>query len=814
MGTDRAPTDDVRSVDGLTAMDEPVGIIVPAQPDASQMQLVKNIDPYHTESVAAQCQRFYKLGNFSWSAADGVNTSIFSIRFPEALYAQPFIQDKFKDYLGMRADVVFYLRVTSTVWNYGTLMCGHIPFWCDDLDPAYGRMANCVSLSQSNGSEINAETGISKEFRILWSSPHRYVRNLSIGVGANLGVIGTAAALILNRLAAAGGSAPDPVTISVYARFDNLELAGYSPDTSASRASAKVESRRRPPPKTQSATSKEAASKSDVMSGIKEATNTITGIIGSVTDAASVVGDIIETLGPLASLAALNKPTTVSTPVPTYQNFSGQFTHGRGIDIGSKISLNPDATISVAGPIVSSHNPQPTLKSALAAPTLVQTWEFTSASPLYEWNTWLLNPSNCARLGAGGPYSNIYQPTYMAYYGNFFKLWHGGMNLLLTFHTSANVQADFRIAHFPEVTTFAAPLTDYDGDIVSEVIAVHGNKEVKRFFADISTQHWRPVDTVGTLTPAGGIGAFAIALETAISTMGSAVDASIYVNLYAAAGADFDFSTFISDLNNPVIDPMAYSYVPSTEANLQDAFSTPFPGIRKASLNPECGFINADPIVFITDLVKRYSALNRFNNASTTFGLYTTPSFAAAETTVANQSNKFGRLIFPYLFWRGSVRVGYRPLYGDTDSPALFPIDNVLDIPLRRDLFGNGICMTRLDNPVFCELPWTQPRLHLETIPSHTQNDPSVQLLSQKPSAGVPTLANAYLQMFISSGDDLSLGPLSACPSIGVITVLDGPIDELNLSQATKEKLAKYTSIFDKAKRKADTSSSSATPPL
>lgn len=816
--SERNPTSDVRKVDGLTAMDEAVGIIVDVAPEASQMSLVTNIDPYRTESVAAQCERFYKIDEYSLSESDPASPiEILTGLFPEDLLAQPFIADKFKDYMAMRADVEWYVRITSTEWNYGTILGFQIPFFDPNSSAWFARAGSLPAQSQNDGFEIPIETGISNKKLLQWCSPHRYTRIQSAGTGASIGTIGYVGLSVLNALEAAGGSAADPVTVTLYARFKNLELAGYSPDTSAARLALIKRDRsklRRAHAFGQSKTSKEASSKSSVMTGVAEAASTITGIIGSITDAASVVGDVIGTLGPLASLIALNKPTSVNTPIPTYTNYANQLTNGHGIDIAAKMAINPEATITVDPRTVGSFDPQPVIKKVIQRPTLVKTFKFTSSSVPGTWETFVLNPINIPRVQTTNPVypGGVWHPTYMAHFGQYFKSWHGGMNVLLTFHTAKAVSADFRICHFPEIPSFVAPLDTYDGDIVSEVINVHGNKEVPRFFADISTQHWRPIDKVNALTPAGGIGLFGITLESSIKTMGAAVDANIYVNMYIAAASDFDYQQMTSDAWEPYVDPLALSYVePLTssktaplrgEANLQDAFSKPFPGIRKAFLNPEVGIINSDQVVHVTDMVKRYCELNKRPVAGSTDGYYATPSVMIGLDPDAG-TNMIARILSCFLFWRGSVRIGYLPRYLDSNTPWITPLDQNLDSSNRRNLYGAGVgyVTPRLD-PIFLELPWFHQRMHLETVPSHTQNETGFNINSYN-AGTVPANTAWHTRLVMSMGDDLSLGPLSSTAPIGIYTVAD-PLDELQLSEATrakiKEQISKSSSksIFDK----------------
>lgn len=710
--------------------------------------------------------------------------------------------------MGIRTDITYYVRLTSTSWNYGALMLGHLPDYDYGSSNAY-RMKNLPALSQCNGFTMQPSSGISQERTIPWSSPHAYQLIAGIGSAGSVGRGGVLTILCLNALESAGGSTADPVTVSVYAKFTNLQLIGYSPAANLAAAPyIRVKRQNRTQPLTmQSKTTKEAKSKNSALAGVKEATSTITGILGSVMDAASVVGDLMETLGPLASLAALDKPSALSPSHPVHEDYVATLNHGKGLDIGSKIAINPDAVVSVDPSCIVANKSQPTISSVIMAPTFVRTWKFTPASVAGTWEYWILNPSNCAKVltsttrWTGG----VWQPTYMAYYGQFFRYWRGSFKILLEFVCSPNVQADFRIAHFPEVPSFSAALDDYDGDIVSEVISVHGPKEEGRTFGYVSMPHWHEIDPITLMTPANSIGCFAITLDSKISTIGSAVDANIYVNMYVAAGPDMSFMQVQSPPLNPQIDPLAFtSPEPKAgelvmQANLADAFSKPFKGIRDVTLSPEVGFMNADPVCHITDLCHRYVTVGGPVPATGTSSAYVqiSPSFYSAGATPYAQKTITGMLIFPFLFWRGAMRYAYFSHPGDNVLYEFY-IANGHDVGLQFDAPLSGTAQQfDYGKPVFFEVPWLQPKMYLETVPTRTQSEPNVQYFPTLtyPGSPVPTYPQVVTARSRQSiGDDFSVGPLASCPPIGYTSVplpLDPSLSS-SLTTSTAERLLKY----------------------
>jgi len=769
--------------------------------------VIRNIDPYKTDFAKRQLTRSYRVATFTWSAAHAAGDDLQQIRFPEALMTQPFISEKMKDYMMMRSDVEWYARVVSTGFHYGTVMSGWIPYY-DHESPNAFRHRNLVSLSQCNAMEISASTGISTKATIPWCSPNPYIRIAQIGSAANRGVIGTLFFKVLNPLRGAAGSTPDPVEIQVFANFtDSIELAGYSPDTETVSSHASLVRSRIA---AQSKLIDESKAKSETFAGVSEAVSTIQGIIGSVTDAASIATEMMSSLGPLAAM--LNKPATVNTPIPTYDSQSTVLNYGTGIDTATKMCIKPDSCVSASGAALSTSDPQPRIPEVLGRPTFVGSWTFTAATAKDVWTVqYVLNPSNSPKVHnatARWP-GGVYQPTYMAYYSRFFRFWRGGIKYMLSFRTSPNVQADFRVAHFPEFKTFTLPLEDYDGDIVSEVIGVRGDTTVQRTIPFVSETHWKEVDKIQPLTAANSMGVLAIALASPIQTMGAAVDAEIYVNLYVAAAPDFDLMSHVSDSTDFMIDPLATILTAPepkilAQADLRTEFTKPFPGIRPCSLNPELGFVNHEHIEYVTDLTKHYSDWVTYLGLGGT-DIHITPTFNPAGATPSLQSNSTGRLLFPFLFWRGSMRAAYPYMPSDTVTGS-FLTSPTFSGRTHRDNF-RGPYAWGGPNPttslVIAELPWNRPRLHNELVPTHVNNEYPVWFYQTGNGGVSPTFANAIGRLFMSTGDDFSCGPLSACPPIGSPTASEpSKLREMSapqLSESTMEKLHQYLAGKGKA---------------
>lgn len=772
------------------------GVVISTAPDTI-LTRVKNVDPYRTESLSKLISRSYRVSSFLWQSTDTAGTLLKTHDFPKDLTSQVFITQKLADYMLFRSGVKFTVRLVTAGFSYGTLLVGWIPCY-DSTSTAAIRHINNVVLSQCNPVVVSASTALSSEQTIPWCWPQQYLKIFDIPSAGFRGAIGSVFIRVLNPLKSASGSLPSPVQVEVYANLDEPEVAGYSPDTGgALRITAEA----------QSSIKDEAIAKTNAFSGVQEAVNSLTALIGSVTEAGQVGSEMIEKLGPFAAMLALNKPCSVKTPEKTVDDINAHLVYGEGIDLSTKISFSPDALVDVSPALIGALKGGHDMLEILKTPTLLTTDEITSTTLVDTWFEQLpINPVYCSKTPATTRYAGgVYLPTYMAYYSQFYKKWRGGIKYKLMFHTSPNVSATFRIAHFPEIRSFVAPLSSYDGDVVSKVVQVQGDTEVDFFIPYVSSQYALPIDPIDSVSPTGGMGIIGVSLVSPIQTMGSAVTASIYMNTWVAAGEDFRFMDFASDPTDPTIDIFASALaaeIPEAQSDLRVAFQKPFEGLRPCYLNPEAGLVSPENEMNIASLMHRYVAQK---TSQGTTNLDVAPGFRTSNTTLAGvltQSNLHTRLMGPLLFWRGAWRICTVPCASDNQTWAI--VRQGRSGITERDAFASG-CVRNMkpSDPIMAEIPWRSARLFNEIIPTHLQD---LTILNAFGTGGgtVPSFAALRDRLLVSAGDDFVFGVVSACPPIGDSVASTAPkskgkskstldmLDALGLSTSSKNRLDQY----------------------
>lgn len=748
---DRIQGTQVSTSDNLTKYEDNAGV-TKVDVDAVQLEMLSNTDPYKTESLATILSRSYKIGGFNWPIITTVGTLLFETSFPEALFTIPFIKDKLEDYMMFRSSVKVSLRINATKFSYGALMIGWVPFYKKTATGAF-RTRDLTKLSQCNSKVLSVSSGESIEFEIPWITPYAYCDTAAVGV-TQLGWGGYMAIRCLNPLKSASANPPDSIQISVFANFVNPEVAGYSPESTVGEIMVQ----------SGMSVEKEAIAKEDVFVGMPEAIKTVSGLLGSVVDTASNLGGVFEKALPFLSMAALNKPNIVNTPQPTYPVYDTSLNYGKGVDRLQKQSLDPNNVISVNPAIIGTEDAQPTILSIIKQPTFYQTFEILSTTVIDQWfYVRPINPVECAKGTTVGIYAE-YRPTYMAYYSQFANYWRGSIKVYLQFVTSAFVTTRVRVAHFPEIQSFSAPLDSYSGDMISKVVDIAGDTVLEFTLPYLAKDHYKACDAIGQTSAENSIGVWGVSLVNPIVSTDSNVDASVYMNVWYAAGDDFTFMEHLA-INDKIeirIDdapPPEPEEIIEVQSDMKLKFASDFPGLIPCSYNPEIGVINGENFGRITDLLHRYSELN----SKVTANAYAHLAIVGYEDAAAYEkaADDLSALCLPFLFWRGGLRLMYVPQSATEDVVISKHVNEH-----TRDKYRNGLTRNFFgQNPLpGLEFPWYRPELFAEIVPTQTTTHYSFKNINVTvvPTPPIP----ASKSCIYSIGDDFSLGPLSSCPSV------------------------------------------------
>jgi len=161
------------------------------------------------------------LSQGAWNVGDPTTTNLGSWSFPDALMASIYtkqIKDKLTGYTLMKGKIRLRLQVNSQPSYAGMLLLSYIPHADYMLSKTLSLYSTLTSLTGCTHSIMNLASSTSIEFVTPYISPHLYV-NLATGQGT----FGRANLQVMSPLTI-GGSVSTPVTWTLWASFDDIEL--------------------------------------------------------------------------------------------------------------------------------------------------------------------------------------------------------------------------------------------------------------------------------------------------------------------------------------------------------------------------------------------------------------------------------------------------------------------------------------------------------------------------------------------------------------------------------------------------------------
>jgi hypothetical protein len=261
------------------------------------------------------------------------------------------------------------------------------------------------------------------------------------------------------------------------------------------------------------------------MSRVAAATSTVAGIVKPFTNLA-------------ASLSFLDKPTSLAVPTPMTVMPNRGFTSGSGLDNSMKLSLDPNAMISVDKSRFAGSNTRPTWREVLAVPSLIKLTSFTQATAVDSviW-AFPVRPNFARSSGT------TYYPGALAYNSNFFKFWRGSIQYGFHFACPANVTARVRISFLPSVGSITAPPEDQAGDVMSKIVSITGDTMVSfpiEYLADTFYKKCESLNVADTSNNQS-IGRIVITVLNEVVSVNTSTVTPIYLSVWMAAGPNFQF---------------------------------------------------------------------------------------------------------------------------------------------------------------------------------------------------------------------------------------------------------------------------------
>jgi len=202
---------------------------------------------------------------------------------------------------------------------------------------------------------------------------------------------------------------------------------------------------------------------------------------------------------------------------------------------------------------------------------------------------------------------NLVYPDYLFTAANNFVYWRGSIKFLLQFRTSSFTSARFRIVVLYDVTT---PSNNTAGDVTSRIIDVKGDTDVTLTVPYVyynTYRRFKDTDVFPTIY---------LQSITGIISISPATDPSIFLNVWRAAGEDFELAQFIGPQYRFQTQPAITAEKKKRErveahSVMREQFSKTFDPIGGAcKFSYAKNFCNSEQETLITDCMKRYSQGN------------------------------------------------------------------------------------------------------------------------------------------------------------------------------------------------------------
>jgi len=690
-------------------------------------------NPYPTQVPTSILSRNFRVLTFSWGPSYTTQT----LDFPYCLLQQESIGDALASFLYFRGDVRVEVRMNTTPFHYGALMCSWLP---------YTNVTGSINVFQASGNRpvvLSASTQQAATIDIPWTSPETWCNWVACANDTlnQTAFIGRLMFHQLVPLTTTSSSISDTVIIQVFASFQNPRVAGYVPSSSTRVAKEKLKERRKSLPKawqesgpfrTQSK-SQEAVVKSKDQTMVSDV---VDGTIAPIMRSLGSFGDsVVNAASALFSggkfLGLFDKPRSLSS-VQVYQvDYSKGHAQADGLYEGQSLGMYQFNKLGSSSNMMGGESSDMTINQFVGLPMLHRIIPFTTA-----------NQTDSATVIDPYYYNNAFgQLDYLMFASTCFNYWRGSIKYMIQFITTAFTTARFRIS--VNYVSYSSAVTT-TGDVVSRIVDVKGDTITEFTVPYLYNTHWRTIGTTGladTTSPR-------LSIEVLEDIVGQSIesDATVYVILWRAAGEDFQFQQLQSPLLNESLD------LAEEQTSIRDRFRVPFEGIVKGvSGGVEHNFISSEAPVTIKDCLKRFSSNSDFIT-TLPFNCYQFDLFP------------FWSNVFNY--FRGSRRL--KSIYSASAGIASIYPTNTYSALTGGSLSGCGYAYTQCTeyNQLSTEIPWFSTLPYYPTLPAISAMNSTVA--EEAFPSDFAVIASPNLT-FLSAGDDFQYGFVVAPAPISTV---------------------------------------------
>jgi len=741
--------------------------------------LLINNDPYPDQGVAKVLSRNFIVQEFTWSGTDARGTFLAGAIFPYSLWQRPFIARIIENFKYFKADVKVSVRVNSTAFHQGQLLVAWVPGYNPDSSASY-RMTNLQNASHCDSVIVSAGVSNVAEFTIPYVGATTFIDTTKHADSTN-GLIGTVQIFVLSPLKVISSTTTPHLHVTVNAEFVNPKVMGM-------RYVSQMQSER----------------------NMRDAKHTMKEVLNVTADACETIGKVGFNvpqgiaMGARLISASMSKNTSVSAPTYVLAKPTADYCHTSGLEMTQKLSCDPENHVAVDTTIFRTDVDYDMFENYKKLPGIVRnfSWDDTknpgaliTSFPVYpslaEITTETDLADNSFTVGWVSPVGNI---------ARFFQYWTGSLKFSLHFVTSKFTTSRIRIVWTDDIP----PSTDVGGgNVISEIVDITGDTVYNFTVPFLKDRLWMKYDIPGVSTDPenarfnGWISLYLINTVTSGETIS---DTNIDCNVWMAGASDFRVARPTSRLMNAntftakkqpwypttgvsTKEKRFYSEMQTTTHFPRELFKTEFKAIIPASATIIEGINMGEEITRWTQLFKRYTcyysnstapANSEFYIAVNTLVTGGRSSSSENYVTLSARDDAFACFIQSFLFWRGSFRLKFLPLY--SVSPGSLRVFNshedmasstLIASPFEGATFSDTI--TRL--PLEIEIPFYFPYVLSGTsFPNevgsdnyHFETHYGVRYDWYSVSGNTITM-----DIYQALGDDFSIGYPSSIPGVVV----------------------------------------------
>lgn len=609
-------------------------------------------NPYFTESIVQFLSRPYPIADFNWDSTTGAGVRIGSWSFPEELLNIEAIWRKLENFQFFKAGIRLSIRINGTKFHYGKLLVNWSPQAARVPDQNYEK-DNIYSASGFPHVIISPTENEVHEFVMPFSVPFNYIDLLEFQQVPDIFNIGYLNMFVLNPLTSA--SPIQPVGVTIFAAFENPQIAGYTAEIydkpalrtitsqmevvrpnlgfgtiSKSSRTNKVGKKVRwvaqglddavvkPSPSTNV---KVNEGHHDMEAHVKSNTHMLSGVLEKVSSLATAMIPI-PGLGSALSVAAtvtgvaskVARSLGYCNPLSLHMPYRMRLTypilsHTHGIDQAISLSITPDNKVSSSMELLGGLEVESDIYYIASTPTLLKTVEFGSTVSGEILLEIPVAPSTVPRD------SDYYYPSELAYVSSMFRYWRGSIKFCLQIVASAFHSLRLRVFWSPvRLTGDARTEPILQSNCISRIIDIQEETELHfsiPYLAATPYLHLNSWDQVGDDRVSNGY--LYIVTVNPVAYPDTNIP-NMYLNLWTMAGEDLQLAAPFMPRPGFATPVFPSKMMPSNMLQAQWGTQTQMRDAGGPPLIPASGMydenvLHGDHVTSVKELYKRYRQL-------------------------------------------------------------------------------------------------------------------------------------------------------------------------------------------------------------